>query len=50
MVTVMKLDLSKVNSVPPEFHLEKIRQFQEAQTKLEQVCKEKGIPVPIMVC
>jgi hypothetical protein len=30
--------------------LEMVRRFNAAQRKLERICKEKGIPVPVMVC
>jgi hypothetical protein len=33
-----------------EHSLDMVRRYQEAQAKLEAICKEKGIPVPIMVC
>lgn len=30
--------------------LEMVRRYRDAQQRLEAVCKEKGIPVPVMVC
>lgn len=49
MISLRNLDRTKIVPVPREVHLEKIRRFKEAQEKLEQRCKELGIPVPIMV-
>lgn len=33
-----------------QFTLDAVRQFQEAQKKLEERCAELGIPVPVLVC
>lgn len=49
MISLRNLDPSKIKPVSRDVTLEKIRQFKEAQEKLEQRCKELGIPVPIMV-
>ncbi|MNM45055.1 hypothetical protein D3C81_559700 [compost metagenome] len=49
-VALGKLDRSKIQPKPREWHLAQIQKFQAAQAELERVCKEQGIPVPQMVC
>lgn len=44
------LDRSKIPPASREKTLEMIQKFQAAQVELERVCKEKGIPVPVMIC
>lgn len=45
-------DLILPNSIPKprEWHLQQILKYQKAQAELERVCKEQGIPIPVMVC
>lgn len=50
MIGLRKIDTSKIKPMSREEHTAKIAQWFEAQRKLEEICKEKGIPVPIMVC
>lgn len=44
------LDRSKIPPQSREQTLARLKQWQDAQDNLERVCKEQGIPVPIMVC
>lgn len=50
IVGLSKMDLSKIQPKPREWHLAQVRKFQEAQADLERTCKELNIPVPVMVC
>ncbi len=50
MIRLSQLDRSKIKPMSREEHTAKIKQWQEAQRKLEALCAEKGIPVPVMVC
>ena len=50
MIKVTKLDLSKIKPTSRQENLERLKRWTEAQEELERVCKELGIPVPIMVC
>jgi hypothetical protein len=44
------LDRSKIPPQSREQQLARLKQWQDAQDNLERVCKEQGIPVPVMVC
>lgn len=44
------LDRSKITPKSREETLARLEQWRAAQDNLERVCKEQGIPVPIMVC
>lgn len=44
------LDVSKIKPKSREETLARLKQWKDAQDNLERVCKEQGIPVPIMVC
>lgn len=44
------LDVSKIKPQSREEALARLKQWQDAQNNLERVCKEQGIPVPVMVC
>lgn len=51
----MMISLRNLKPLPPsggsrERTLKALAQFQAAQERLEKVCAEKGIPVPVMVC
>jgi len=50
MIKLSNLDPSKIKPSPREETLERLKKWTEAQEKLEKVCKELGIPVPVMVC
>ena len=50
MIRLSQLDLSKIKPTSRDEHISQIKQWQEAQRKLEALCAEKGIPVPVMVC
>lgn len=50
MVPVFKLDPTKIKTCSREEHLARLERWFEAQAKLEAICKERGIPVPVMVC
>lgn len=52
---VPTINLRSLKPLPPcegsrERTLEALARFQAAQERLEKVCAEKGIPVPVMVC
>jgi len=44
------LDRSKIPPQSREQQLTRLKQWQDAQDNLERVCKEQGIPIPVMVC
>lgn len=44
------LDRSKIKPQSREETLARLKQWQDAQDELERVCKEQGIPVPVMTC
>ena len=50
MIKLSHLDKSKIKPSSREETLERLKKWTEAQEDLERVCKELGIPVPIMVC
>lgn len=53
MVRTFRLSDLDRSLIPPqsrEQQLARIQQWKDAQAKLEQTCKEQGIPVPVMVC
>lgn len=45
-----KITRAQIKPHSRDEHLVRIERWNEAQRKLEEICKEKGIPVPIMVC
>lgn len=45
-----KMDLSLVQPKSREEHRKTLDRWFESQRELERICKEQGIPVPIMVC
>lgn len=49
-VGLSKMDLSKVKPKSREEHRKTLDQWFASQRELERICKEQGIPVPIMVC
>ena len=50
MIRLSQLDRTKIKPMSREEHTAKIKQWFDAQLRLEAICKEKGIPVPIMMC
>ena len=44
------LDRSKITPRSREETLARLQQWRDAQANLERVCKEQGVPVPVMVC
>lgn len=50
MIRLSQLDLTKIKPHDRDEHLLRIKKWQDLQAKLEAICKEKGIPVPVMVC
>lgn len=50
MLPGIKLDRSNIKPCSREEHQRKLDQFFKAQQKLEERCRELGIPVPVMVC
>lgn len=49
-VGLSKMDLSKVKPKSREEHRKTLDRWFESQRELERICKEQGIPVPVMVC
>lgn len=51
---MFRVSLRKIVPVPNPMsraeHLEKIQQYKDADDELRRICKEKGIPVPVMIC
>lgn len=45
-----KIDWDKVQPKSREEHRKTLDQWFASQRELERICKEQGIPVPIMVC
>jgi hypothetical protein len=45
-----KMDLSNVQPKSREEHRKTLDRWFKSQRELERICKEQGIPVPIMVC
>lgn len=47
-----KIDLSKIKVEPGsrERTLEAMERYRKADAELERLCKERGIPVPKLVC
>ena len=43
MVSLNRIDRSKIKSIPREVHLERIKRFMDAQANYERVCRELGI-------
>ncbi len=50
MVSLNRIDRSKIKSIPREVHLERIKRFMDAQANYERVCRELGIKPIQMVC
>lgn len=49
-VSLRNIDRSKIKPRSREEQLAEIQKVKDAQVELERVCKEQGIPVPVMVC
>lgn len=52
MVPLSAMALRRVQKDPEAARqrtLEALKQFQSAHDKLERICREKGIPVPVIV-
>lgn len=49
-VSLRNIDRSKIKPMSREEQLALIQKCKNSQAELERVCKEQGIPVPVMVC